>query len=391
VTLTDPNTGEVGTYCFDDLTVREYYTEIILPDTRALSEGNVGNDDTEDSDATGANGFGTTDLFDTESGIKNADVDFGIYTGAIFCGVIWMEDVAGTENIYDEGIDQPIVNSQVEIVTTDTDEVILAGSTDDEGRYCINSIPVGSYNVRFRVSADGESFVQPNQGDDPLLDSDVDITTGLTEAIFGNPADSIVGINAGLRLGALPIELVSFDGYWDENGQKNVLYWATASEINNDFFSIERAVEASEAFAEIGIVSGSGTSNEFEEYEYDDTTISESGTYYYRLRQVDFDGGFEYSDIIAIDAIVNNNENVVVYPNPAGSEVFLDMMSLETGKIEVSIVDFLGRTISPSSQYNLSRGFNTIRIDTESWANGMYLAQIKRGSNVENKIIQIAR
>ena len=170
------------------------------------------------------------------------DIGFGIYVGGVTCGVLWLESEQGTEGIFDEGIDSLVANSQVELIEANSGEISQVVATDDDGRYCVNSIRAGSYQVRFRANSAGESFVAPNQGDDPLVDSDVDISTGVTGVFFVGPADSLLGVNGGLRLESLPVELVAFSGYWDPQQSSIELTWVTASEINNDFFTIERVI-----------------------------------------------------------------------------------------------------------------------------------------------------
>ena len=74
-----------------------------------------------------------------------------------------------------------IPNSQVALIDAGTSFVVLLSSTDNEGRYCIEGIPVGSYRVVFGASSSGTDFVQQNQGDDPLRDSDVNVNFGATD------------------------------------------------------------------------------------------------------------------------------------------------------------------------------------------------------------------
>ena len=269
LSLTDPETETPGSYCFDDLIVGDYYVEIVVPDGRTLTIPDVGNDDSIDSDANGSNGPGTTDVLSNSPG-ETSFADFGIYTGGVVCGVVWRENEQGTEAIYDEGVDSTIANSQVLLVDANTEITVLSGITGDDGRYCINGIPVGSYKVLFRANTSGESYVQPRVGDDPLVDSDVDINTGTTGVFFVPPVDTIKGVNAGLRLEALPIELLSFSGYHDGSAGHNILDWITATEINNDRFEVERAIDDQESFETIGLVDGNGTTTDISEYQFAD-------------------------------------------------------------------------------------------------------------------------
>ena len=80
-----------------------------------------------------------------------------------------------------------------------------------------------------------------------------------------------------------------------------VLNWTTASELNNAGFDVEFAPDVAGDFSKVGFVSGSGTANESIDYKYVHTPAGYRGqTIYYRLKQLDFDGTFEYSDVVAV-------------------------------------------------------------------------------------------
>ena len=391
ISLTNPETGEEGFYCFDNIPVRDYYVEIILPDGKALTEPDVGNDDERDSDATGAFGLGTTDIISPSEGVKTENVAFGIYTGGITCGLVWRENERGTEGVYDEGVDEVVDNSQVEIVSSDTDEVVSVGVTGGDGRYCVNGLTAGSYYVRFLANENGESYVAPNQGGDPLLDSDVDNNTGQTGVFFVGPQDSVLGVNAGIRLEALPIELLSFSGSWDALRSANVLKWVTATEINNDFFELERIVNSNGDWEVVGTIDGNGTTTIINEYGYADEDVNRSGTYYYRLRQVDFDGGYDYSNIIAIDVLLNSQPALKVYPNPIRQNAQLDLMVTTDDVATIKVTDLLGREVRSAIAYDVFSGHNMINIDCSDLQSGSYIILATIGSTQQHKLIQVAR
>ncbi len=115
----------------------------------------------------------------------------------------------------------------------------------------------------------------------------------------------------------LPVTWVSFHGQLQ--GNNVLLDWVTASEVNNSHFEVERSNDG-ENFYMLGTVKGNGTTTASNNYNYvDETNIS--GVVYYRLRQVDFDGKYEYSKIISV--IANDNEKgFIAYPNPIEDNVF---------------------------------------------------------------------
>ncbi len=114
--------------------------------------------------------------------------------------------------------------------------------------------------------------------------------------------------------GALPIELISFDGKL--SGSQVKLSWKTASEFNNDYFTLERSSDGVN-FETIGRVDGKGTYNGLSEYGYTDYKPL-ANTSYYRLKQTDFDGKFTYSELVSVKNNISliNTLDYSLYPNP---------------------------------------------------------------------------
>jgi len=123
----------------------------------------------------------------------------------------------------------------------------------------------------------------------------------------------------------LPVELVTFVG-WNED-DVNQLEWVTASEINNELFVVERSADGID-FVEIGSVPGNGTTTEEHTYDLTDYTPI-IGVNYYRLKQIDFDGTFEYSATIAIEVFGGELHNAIVklHPNPTRDILNLQLQS----------------------------------------------------------------
>ncbi|MEK6828808.1 MAG: hypothetical protein AABY15_01690 [Nanoarchaeota archaeon] len=125
------------------------------------------------------------------------------------------------------------------------------------------------------------------------------------------------GGTATLNCSILPIELLYFVGVKEQDG-RNLLKWVTASEMSNDYFSIERSDDG-EMFEEINRVDGAGnSSSELSYYVYDNNPIK--GYNYYRLKQVDYNGDFEYSKTIVIDRSILNEKPIKII-NYLGQEV----------------------------------------------------------------------
>jgi hypothetical protein len=117
-------------------------------------------------------------------------------------------------------------------------------------------------------------------------------------------------------ISVLPIELLSFNG--NKDGRVNVLNWATAVEINNDYFIVEKSYNA-DTFFEVAVVLGAGNSNNILHYELIDD--SPKNITYYRLTQVDFNGKFEIFDVIAVKNTNQQEEKELLYTTNVNGQI----------------------------------------------------------------------
>lgn len=137
----------------------------------------------------------------------------------------------------------------------------------------------------------------------------------------------------------LPIELLSFNA--KPNGNKVDLMWVTASEINNDYFTLERTTDGVN-FEVVGTVKGNGNSTKVINYSSEDN-VPYSGVSYYRLKQIDFDGKFTYSDLKMISFGTDSDFSFNIYPNPNDGDVFyLKISGNNNDDISIVIQDMLG-------------------------------------------------
>ena len=137
----------------------------------------------------------------------------------------------------------------------------------------------------------------------------------------------------------LPVELSSFEAQCNDGLAE--LNWTTASEINNDYFTIERSSDAVN-FESIATVNGNGNSATIINYSWtDDNPINE--TAYYRLKQTDFNGAVEYHGIKSTNCEQSNN--ISIYPNPFENSFRVQLSSSTTYPITIEVMDYLGRTV----------------------------------------------
>ncbi|MBN4071097.1 T9SS type A sorting domain-containing protein, partial [Crocinitomix catalasitica] len=182
--------------------------------------------------------------------------------------------------------------------------------------------------------------------------------------LFGCSASFSETVDVGCLI--LPIELVSFDGTYN---RENVnLSWKTSSEINNDYFTVEKSLNGHD-FTFLAEVNAAGNSAAVNTYGAIDPRPS-IGVNYYRLKQTDFDGNYHYSKPISIN-VINNNETFKVFPNPTqhSAEVFFNSVSED--ETEIKIIDASGRVVF-SQTINSTIGTNRIDLNTAEFAEGVY-------------------
>mgnify|MGYP000900627634 CR=1 FL=1 len=169
----------------------------------------------------------------------------------------------------------------------------------------------------------------------------------------------------------LPLELVSFTG-WNQ-GSVNKLQWITASELNSDKFEIEKST-VSGVWNTIGDVRAAGNSNIKLTYNFTDNNPV-VGDNYYRLKMIDIDGTFKYSNTINIpisEAITNGFAGV--YPNPTGGNLNVEIQSIALYDTKLTVHDVLGKKVF-EKPITLSKGLNTMQFDFSQLAQGTYIIQ----------------
>jgi hypothetical protein len=178
---------------------------------------------------------------------------------------------------------------------------------------------------------------------------------------------SYVGFNA-----PNPVTLVNFTAV--KNGSSVDLDWQTATEINNDYFVVEKSRNGID-FTAFGIVDGAGNSQSTLNYQTTDYAPY-SGISYYRLKQVDYDGKFSYSKIVAV---VNEETEITIYPNPSLGSFKINVIN-EKQPYSVEITDAEGRLV-----YKSLEGSDNSLIEINGLSKGVYVVQVVGTNTVVNR------
>jgi hypothetical protein len=187
--------------------------------------------------------------------------------------------------------------------------------------------------------------------------------------IIGAPFNDGNGSNTGhARVfnfgGTLPVELITFNaGRRDETV---ILSWSTATEKNNSHFEIERSTDL-KSWETIGLVDGAGNSDMLKSYSYSDSEAP-NASLYYRLKQIDFDGTFEYSKIVSVPEETSAS-SISIYPNPAGN--ILNITGLTNADHGICIFNSMNRDFT-SSIRTLNKDGNGLKLDVSALKPGIY-------------------
>ncbi|MGB5893945.1 MAG: M28 family peptidase [Ignavibacteriaceae bacterium] len=189
---------------------------------------------------------------------------------------------------------------------------------------------------------------------------------------------------------AVPVELVSFSGTAMQDEIK--LSWSTASELNNLGFEVERSLDEN-GFSTIGFVSGVGTSTETHYYSIIDRSHFENkNRIQYRLKQVDFDGSFEYSKVIEVEVyyplVFKLDQN---YPNPFNPSTKIEYTLPTFGYTELKVYDIMGNSITTLVSETKPAGSYEIVFDASYIPSGVYFYTLTSGELISSKKMMLVK
>ena len=173
--------------------------------------------------------------------------------------------------------------------------------------------------------------------------------------------------------GIVPVELTSFTASVSETNV--TLSWVTASETNNQGFEIER--NAGNGFETIGFVPGFGTTTETRSYSFTDGGLSK-GTYSYRLKQIDFNGMYEFSEVVEVEIVIPDVFSLAQnYPNPFNPSTKITFSLAVDSKVSLKIFDVLGQEVASLVNQDLTQGVHTYNFNASGINSGVYFYKIE--------------
>ncbi len=195
-------------------------------------------------------------------------------------------------------------------------------------------------------------------------------------------------VAATWNISIVPVELTSFTASVSENNVK--LLWETASEINNSGFGIERK-SINFDFTQVGFVPGFGTTTEPKTYAFSDNNLR-TGVYTYRLKQIDFDGTFTYSDEVEVEVIApaefSLDQN---YPNPFNPSTKITFSLAVNSKVSLKVFDVLGQEVASLINQDLTAGVHNYDFNATGINSGVYFYRIVANSVNGNEFVDVKK
>ncbi len=200
------------------------------------------------------------------------------------------------------------------------------------------------------------------------------------EVLYGEGTGELAPIIILDSEGQLPVELQSFaasvvDGFVN-------LKWSTATETNNRGFEVQRKVAGTE-FVSVGFVQGKGTSTETQKYSFVDNSV-QTGTYSYRLKQIDLDGSYAFSNVVEVTMNPNEFSLAQNYPNPFNPSTTINFSLAKETNVSLKVFDLLGQEISSlvNNQF-MNAGSYSYKFDASTLASGTYIYRLEAGDFVQ--------
>ncbi|HNT66427.1 MAG TPA: T9SS type A sorting domain-containing protein [bacterium] len=178
----------------------------------------------------------------------------------------------------------------------------------------------------------------------------------------------------------LPVELTLFEAQAENDQTEDlvVLSWRTVGESNNLGFQVEKA-GAGQEFVNIGFIAGAGSTNQAQAYRFEDRDV-QVGSYRYRLKQIDTDGSFTYSEIVQVTVMPPQEYALSQnYPNPFNPETHIAFQVKQEGRVTIKVYDILGRETATLLDQTMKAGTHKLSFDGRAMPSGLYFYAMQAG------------
>ncbi len=186
-----------------------------------------------------------------------------------------------------------------------------------------------------------------------------------------------------MDLTIVPVELTSFTANTNTLGQV-VLNWQTATETNNRMFEVQRK-DANTDFVTVGFINGSGTTTDPKAYSFVDKNVN-NGTYTYRLKQLDFNGHFDYSNAVEVSVTGPRTFDLAQnFPNPFNPTTTITYSVPQSGKVKLAVYNLIGQEVAVLVNGVVSEGSHQVEFNAKSLPSGAYFYKLQGENSVSVK------
>jgi len=183
--------------------------------------------------------------------------------------------------------------------------------------------------------------------------------------------------------GPLPVELSLFTATLSKNEIK--LFWKTETEVDNYGFEVERSIDDKD-WNQITFVSGNGNSNSPKEYSFSDKDLVAGGSrFQYRLKQIDNDGSFEYSDVVEVEVVPDQYELSQNYPNPFNPSTTIQFSLPKQSQLKINLYNMLGEQVATIAEGMYESGNHKVTFNASNLPSGTYVYRLESGEFVQVK------
>lgn len=335
-----------------------YYIKVVMPPRGLVrARPNIGGNKETDSDLTNGNGPATTSSFSIFNNDRS-DLDAGFYPMAEAGNLVWFD--SNSNGIHDQE-ESGLTNVLVQAYDISSN-LIAETYTDENGHYNIDYLEKQKYYLKFTPAIGLQATFHHHKQDD---DNDSDIYhyfgQNTTDLIAFGPGQKKTHIDAGFSYASLPLIWANIEAEHKET--YNYLHWSTESEINVDLFEIYKSQNGIDYFKIDQIKADNKITGS--NYQLLDYRIEGSHSYY-KIKQIDFDGRYTFSEIVKAEH-PGKDSDIVIYPNPSKNYFIIKAQNFED-KLIAEIYALDGRLV-------LTKEFNG-HIEVSNLEHGLYTAKI---------------
>ncbi len=338
-----------------------------------------GGNEERDSDLDNSHGLGTTNHFTVFAGQPKLDIGFGYYPEAIVGNLVWNDENSdGIQNTFEETVPDVLVQAY----DVNTNDMLGEAVTDENGIYRIDYLEKKDIYLKFYPPSGMIATIE-RAGWDDEMDSDVDNSYGenTTRMFSMNPDETFNFIDLGLAFGVLPVTWV--DVAVERSADSHKISWEVADQTNVEYYIVERMLDGEQFFTPVSDTRTSVFDGYSASYQAVDNDVVSDITHFYRVKQVDIDGKYSFSDIVSIKAESSNE--LKMYPNPVSEKLNFEINLAKGDDLLIKIFDTSGKMISINSFSADKTALKVINVDVNNLKSGIYTAYVSYANKTTMK------